>query len=137
MAAASSSSRSESPLNLSPRPLSNREQQAVVLTKWEQQPEVETSEADALAARLFDEALIAAQISSQEAAHLFGVSESLVRKMRSPNSRERVSFAQMLRLPPAFHIALHRVMNRRFGFGRAALARLLEAAGELGLGMDL
>ena len=43
----------------------------------------------------------------------------------------------MLLLPASFHIALHRVMNRRYGFGRAALKRLLDAAGDLAVvGLD-
>lgn len=120
-------------LNLPPTLLPNREPEAPLLTKQEQPPQVPSADADALAAELFDVALAAARITSQEAAFLFGVSESMVRKMRSVNARERVSFVQMLKLPPAFHIELHRAMNRRFGFGRAALAQLLEAAGELAL----
>lgn len=91
---------------------------------------------DALSAAFFDEALTNARLSTPDVAHLLGVSESLVRRMRSKDARERVSFAQMLRLPPRFHVELHRVMNRRYGFGRAALAQLLEAAGVLALGLE-
>jgi hypothetical protein len=91
----------------------------------------EEIDADSMASELFDEALTAARITTAEVAYLFGCSESVVRRMRSKDARERVSFAQLLRLPPAFHIELHRVMNRRFGFGRAALLRLLDAVGDL------
>jgi hypothetical protein len=85
---------------------------------------------DAVASELFDTALTAAGLTTAEVAYLFKCSESVVRRMRSKDARERVSFGQMLRLPPAFHIELHRAMNRRFGFGRAALLRLLDAVGE-------
>lgn len=91
----------------------------------------ETHDAQSLAAELFDEALREARIETGEVAYLLGISESLVRRMRSKDARERVSFVQMLRLPPTFHIELHRAMNRRFGFGRAALRRLLDAVGDL------
>jgi hypothetical protein len=98
------------------------------------QPEREA--AQTLAAQLFDEALTAARLTNKEVAHLLDISESLVQKMRSLESRGCPSFAQMLRLPPAFHLELHRAMNRRFGFGRAAIARLLEAVGDLALVVD-
>lgn len=86
-----------------------------------------------LSAQLFDEALREAKLTSQEVAHLLRVSESLVNRMRSPNYREGVSLRQMLRLPPAFHLELHRAMNRRFGFGRAMLRELLETLGCLAM----
>lgn len=97
-----------------------------------------------LAATLFDAALSNARdihgntkpITSGEVAHLLGVSESLVNRMRSVNYREGVSFTQMLRLPPSFHLSLHREMNRRFGFGRQALLDLLDAAGVLALAVE-
>lgn len=90
-----------------------------------------------LASELFDTALEAARITSANAAHLIGVSESLVNRMRSQNYREGVSFTQMLRLPSSFHIALFRVMNRQHGYGRAALRDLLDAAGALAVVGDL
>lgn len=86
-----------------------------------------------LASQLFDEALTAARLTTKEVAHLLGISESLVQKMRSSESRGCPSFVQMLRLPPVFHLELHRAMNRRFGFGRAAIARLLDAVGDLAI----
>lgn len=87
--------------------------------------------ADVEASRLFDEALTDARISTKEAAFLLGVSDAMIRKMRSADIAGRVTLTQLLLLPPAFHIALHRRLNARYGFGRAALARLLEAVGEL------
>jgi hypothetical protein len=104
-----------------------------LLPKQEQQPEVSPSDADALAAMFFDEALTAAKITNQEAGFLIGVTESMVRKMRSTQNRERVSFTQLLRLPPKFHLELHRAMNRRFGFGRQLLGRLLDDMSDLAL----
>lgn len=92
--------------------------------------------ASVMASELFDLALKNTKphaITSGEVAHLFGVSESLVNRMRSVNYREGVSFTQMLRLPPAFHVALHNEMNRRFGFGRQALHDLLDAVGRIAL----
>lgn len=88
-----------------------------------------TQDADATASELFDEALKAARIETAEVAYLLGVSESVVRRMRSKDSRERVSFAQLLRLPPSFHWHLHKAMNRRFGFGQQALRDLLDTLG--------
>jgi len=89
------------------------------------------SQSSELAARWFDEALTRAGLESKEVAHLLGVSVSLVDKWRSTNEQRCPSFVQMLCLPPRFHFELHRVMNRHFGFGRAALARVIEAAGDL------
>lgn len=88
---------------------------------------------DAESSRLFDQALQDARIETGEAAYLCGVTDSLVRRWRSSNYREQPSLGQLLRLPPSFHIALHRQMDKRYGFGRAALASLLDAAGALAL----
>lgn len=88
---------------------------------------------DALAAELLNAAFDAARLTNKEIGHLCGVSVSLVEKWRSPETRGCPSFLQLLLLPPSFHIALHRAMNKRFGFGRAALARLLDAANDLAL----
>lgn len=86
-------------------------------------------DASILAAELFDQALTEAGITNDEAAYLLGVSASLVRRMRSRDARERASFVQLLRLPFSFHVALHRVMNRRLGLGRAMLREVLDALG--------
>jgi hypothetical protein len=89
-----------------------------------------------VAAKLFDEALSAAGLDSKVVAHLVGVSISLVDKWRSPNEERSPSLAQLLSLPFAFHLELHRAMNRHFGFGRAALRRLIDAVGELAGGLE-
>lgn len=88
-----------------------------------------------LAAELFRAALAdpKCNLTIKEVAHLLGVSTSLVEKWARPGARACPSFAQMLRLPLRFHLALRRAMDRRFGFSRAALLDLLEAAGALAL----
>lgn len=140
-------SRTESRPSVSGLPVRTSEQLKVPFRKPEQSTAVDTafrtSEQDAepfrkpeddgygLASVLFDEALKGSGLTNQEVAFLVTVSESLVQKWRSAESRACPSFAQLLRLPPSFHIALHRVMNKRYGFGRAALRDLLEAAGSI------
>ena len=89
--------------------------------------------AEQLAAILLDEAIENAGLTNKEVAHLCGVSVSLVEKWRKADARGCPSFVQMLCLPAAFHIALYRVQNKRFGYGRAALARLIDAASDLAL----
>ena len=86
------------------------------------------------AAQQLDEALTMAGLSSKEVAGLLDVSDSLVNRWRSGNYRETPSFTQVCSLQMQsykFALALHRVNNKRYGFGRAALAHLLEAVGEL------
>lgn len=113
-------------------PLRASEQAASAFRKSEQAGEsLGTSEH--LAAALLDEAMENAGLTNKEVAHLCDVSVSLVEKWRSTEARGCPSFVQMLCLPPAFHLELQRAMNRRFGFGRAALMQLLEAAGSLAL----
>ena len=114
-------------------PLRSSEQGSGAFRKSEQADE---SPAEQLAAELLDQALIDCGLSNKEVAHLCGVSVSLVEKWRSAEQRGAPSFVQLLLLPPSFHLALHRAMNRRFGFGRAALAQLLEAAGDLALAVE-
>lgn len=127
----------KSQLNLPPTGLPNREQGSGLLSKSEQGPDVPpVGEADAAAARLFDEVLTAAKLSSQEVAHLLGVSESLVRKMRSPNARERVALSHLLQLPLSFHLEFHRAMNRRSGLGRQLLRGVLDALGDLAVVLE-
>lgn len=72
-------------------------------------------------------------VTNKDVAFLAGVSESLVQKWRTPDARTCPSFVQLLRQTPAFHLSLHRAMNRRYGFGRIVLADLLEAVGSLAL----
>jgi hypothetical protein len=85
--------------------------------------------ADALASEMFDAALTAANISTSEVAYLLGISESVVRRMRSKDARERVSFGQMLRLPIEFHVELNKLLDQRYGFGRAAMGRIFSDLG--------
>jgi hypothetical protein len=125
------SSRSNDQLNLPPSLLTNVSHSAELRNKVSQDQELTPDQAEILTAQLFDGALTLAKISSKEVAILLGVGTPLVSKWRSPEYREQPSFAQMLRLPVTFHIALHREMNRRFGFGRAAIKRLLDAVGDL------
>lgn len=128
----------KSQLNLPPTGLPNREQGTTVRAKQEPPPPAvpPIGEAEAAAARLFDEVLTAAQLSSQEVAHLLGVSESLVRKMRSPNARERVSLSHLLQLPLGFHLEFHRALNRRSGLGRQLLRRLLDDLSDLAVVLE-
>lgn len=91
-----------------------------------------------LAAELFDAAMenTRPELANKEVSHLCGVSVSLVEKWRKPDTRACPSLMQMLLLPPAFHYALHKEMNRRFGFGRAALRDLLDAVGLVSLAVN-
>ena len=123
--------KSKSQLNLPPMLRANGTQSEPVRPKCTQDPDP-----DRLASEIFDEALAEAKVTTAEVAFLFGVSESVVRRMRSKDARERVSFGQMLRLPLRFHVELHRAMNRRFGLGRFALQRLLDAAGDLAVAVE-
>jgi DNA-binding transcriptional regulator LsrR (DeoR family) len=111
-------------LNLPPLPLANGTQPESV------RPD-STQEADALASVLFDQSLTRAQLTTADVAYQLKISESLVRRLRSADARERVSFAQILSLPPSFLLELTKALNARFGFGRAALLDLLDAAGRL------
>lgn len=111
-------------------PLRASEQSAAAFRKSEPTDDALGS-SERLAATLLDEAIERAGLTNKEVAHLCGVSVSLVEKWRSTEARGCPSFVQMLLLPPAFHLELHRAMNRTFGFGRAALVQLLDAAGSL------
>lgn len=91
--------------------------------------------AERLASRLFDAALTRACISSNFVALHLGVSDSLVAQWRQEQSPKLPSFGQMLRLPFTFQLALHKEMNAHFGFGRAALADLLDAAGRVAVNL--
>lgn len=98
----------------------NSEHEADVLGKSEQ-----------LAALFLNQAIDRAGLTNKEVAHLCGVSVSLVEKWRSTEARGCPSFVQMLLLPPAFHLELHRAVNRRFGFGAQILARLMNDLSDL------
>lgn len=113
-------------MTFGPAPVAKGTQDEAVRPKCTQQ-----ADPDEMSAELFDAALTRARITTAEVAYLFGVSESLVRRMRSKNARERVALSQLLRLPPAFHLALHAELNAKYGFGRQALLDLLDAVGRL------
>lgn len=105
----------------------NSEQDDSVLRKAEQE-----------ASQLFDQACEIAGLQNKEIAHLLSslgcqVSVSLVEKWRSTEQRGCPSFVQMLLLPLSFHFALHKVMNRRHGYGREALRDILESLGTLAM----
>lgn len=93
----------------------------------------------ALSADLFNAACgdpVHGGLTNQEIAYLWKCSEDLPRKMRSREARACPSLVQLLLLPPSFHLRLHRELNTRFGFGRAALMDLLDAAGRLALAVN-
>lgn len=92
--------------------------------------------ANALKAELLREAFALSRLEIDEAAYLCRVSRSLVEKWLKADTRACPNLIQMLLLPLAFHVALNRVMNKRFGFGRAALARIQESLGDLAAVME-
>lgn len=94
------------------------------------------TQAQELASVLFDEALTAAKLDTVTVAELFGVSESLVRRMRSKDARERASFVQMLLLPPPFWFHLNALLNERFGLRRMLVAQLLNVTADLALAVE-
>lgn len=98
-----------------------------------EQNEAALGNSEHIAADVLNTAFQNARLDNKEIAHLCGVSVSLVEKWRSTEARGCPSFAQLLMLPPAFHIELHRALNKRFGFGRAALNRLTDAMADLAL----
>lgn len=95
-------------------------------------------ETQRLAAELFDEALNDPRcaLTSDEVAFLLGVSRSLVDKWREPSAPNCPSFIQLLRLPLKFQLALNRALDRRFGYGRAALGDLIAAAGSIAVSLE-
>lgn len=117
-----------------PQPLPNREPQQPVLPKQEQDADVVTS-------RLFDEVCTAANLTNAEIAYRLSmggrtVSESLVRKMRSTTSRERVSFAQLFMLGTRFLWELHKAMHRHNQFQKQALADTVQALSLFAVGLE-
>lgn len=125
--------RSDSQGMLPPMEVRTSEGQAPTFRK----PESTLDQAYALSADLFDAALTAANIPTSYVAAKLHVTDSLVHKWRSKDARACPSHVQMLQLPLSFHLALHRAMSCRHGFGVAALRRLLDAAGDLALAMDV
>lgn len=128
-------SRHQSQLSLGPLQLRDSEQRADSFRISEQDDEA-FGKAERASAEILNEAFEGAALDNKEIAHLCGVSVSLVEKWRSAEARGCPSFVQMLRLPFSFHWHLHKALNRRFGFGKHALAQLLEAAGMLAVGME-
>lgn len=125
-------SRSNHQLSLGPLPLADRTRDEAVRPKCTQR-----EEASAIAAELFDRALTLAGVTTAEVAYILDVSESLVRRWRSKDARERISFVQLLMLPRKFHTALKKEWNKRDGSSREALLRLLDAAGDLAVSEGL
>lgn len=89
-------------------------------------------EAEALSSQLVDAALTVARISNGEAAFALGIKdESLIRKMRSPQNRERMSHAQMLVLGsvyPRFYVELNAALDARTGWFRQFALELMQRA---------
>jgi len=132
---------SKSQLNLPPSLVANPSGKATSRTSLESERAGRTkdSQPDAttiLASELFDRALDDARVTSAEAAHLVGVSESLINRMRSPNYRECVSLVQLLRCGPVvvwkFHVALH----HKEQFGQRALREAMQALSLIAVGID-
>jgi hypothetical protein len=111
-------------LNLPPTLLTNGSHKVEVRTERSQTPED-------LSAVLFAGAMDAAHLTVKEAAGHAKVSESLVRRWRSPHHREVPSHVQLLMMPPAFQLAYSRGHSRHFGFAQQALLRLGEALGDI------
>lgn len=80
-------------------------------------------------AEILSEAFAIANLDPKEIAHLCFVSRSLAEKWQKSDQRACPNLIQLLLLPPTFWVAIHRVTNRRYGFGVAALHRLLEDLG--------
>lgn len=126
------SSPSKHQLRLPPMPLRDSQPAAPAL-RMSQQDDRALRHSEQLAAEVLSAAFDAAGLENKQIAYLCGVSVSLVEKWRTPEQRGCPSLVQMLLLPPAFHLCLHRQLNKHFGFGKAALVQLLEAAGALAL----
>lgn len=117
-------------------PFRKSEQSASAFRTSENGPLCGADASIGLASELFDAALTAALLESKEVAAFLDVSVSTVDKWRNPNERSVPSFAQMLCLPLSFHLALNRVMNRRFGFWRAIARDLFETVGQFAAALD-
>lgn len=122
--------------------LRNSEQPKASFRKTEQAERAgentEENDGVALASVMLDEALKDARMSNQDVAYWLSktgpeVSESLVQKWRKPTERACPSLAQLLRMPPHFHIAFIKQMDSHFGLGRAVLGQVQQALGTLSL----
>lgn len=125
-------------LALPPQEVPMREQRSAVFPNQEQpQPSVTKQEsltdeaADALSVAVVDEAIERSGLTNGEVAFVLKVSESMVRKMRNPSERARMSQAQFIRLAffrPSFFIAYQRAIEARTGWmSRHALEAQREA----------
>jgi hypothetical protein len=134
----SRSSANDSQRYLPPMPLTKSEQPSALLTKREQpQPVVTKQEpltedaADEMAKALISEALEMSGITNDEAGFVLGLSSNMVRKMRIPGDRARMSQGQFIRLSffrPSFYIAYQRAIEARTGWlSRHALEAQREA----------
>jgi transcriptional regulator with XRE-family HTH domain len=131
---ARSSVRDDRQLNLPPQEVANYAAELTPRAICSDEPQV-------LSAQLFDEALKNAKDfrgnprpwASKEIADRLGISESQVNKWRSPAYRETPSLLQFAALPPEVLFSFHQAMNRRFGFGRQLLARILDDLGAFAL----
>lgn len=116
-------SRDQNQLFLGPSLLPNREQAVSVLPKREhvtKEPEkrerLSDEAADALWSAVVSEAIDLAGLTNGQVAFVLDKSESLVRKMRSTDSRECLSHRQMLQLAwefPDFYPALNAALDAR------------------------
>jgi hypothetical protein len=97
---------------------------------------VRMSDAPAVSASIFDQAIVKAGIERKEVAALVGVSTSLVDKWCDVHADRSPSFTQLLCMPLSFHLALNKVMNRRFGFWRAIARDLFETIGQFAAAVD-
>lgn len=123
--------RSDSQMNLPPALLTNREPQAPALTKSEPYEDVGVA-----ASFLFDKALSDAGLTTGEAAHLMGVSENMVNRMRSPNYRECVSLVQLLRCGPSVVWKFHKILHAKEKFNQLALRDALQSLSLLAVGLE-
>ena len=129
---ARTSARANSQMPLPPMELRGSERPGPSFRNSEQHDQA-CGKSEQIAADVLNAAFQNARLDNKEIAHLCGVSVSLVEKWRSTEARGCPSFAQLLMLPASFHIELHRALNKRFGFGRAALNRLTDAMADLAL----
>jgi hypothetical protein len=131
-------SRHQSQLALPPMHLPNGARSAAMLPNQEQPSEVPAireqltaDEADDLASQLVSDAIDAARLTNADVAFVLGISESLVRKMRSPNTRERMSHGQILKLgfhSPRFYVELTLATDARTGWLRRFAMQLQQQA---------
>lgn len=92
-----------------------------------------TDRSRSLSAIILQDAFEGAGLEHKEVAAVLGVSISLVDKWCDPNADKSPSFAQLLLLPPSFHVALIQQFDRQFGLGREMLARVQQTLGTLAL----